>query len=92
MERKLDSKINHYIESLRLNPKKEAAVRKLIQEAGDKEIVNKLIEDLTIKPKYEFVDLGLPSGIKWATCNVGANSPEEFGLYFAWGEIEGYTA
>lgn len=41
---------------------------------------------------YEFVDLGLPSGTLWATCNVGATKPEEFGLYFAWGETEGYTA
>ena len=32
------------------------------------------------------VDLGLPSGTLWATCNVGANSPEEYGDYFAWGE------
>ena len=37
---------------------------------------------------YEYVDLGLPSGLKWATCNVGANSPEEYGYYFAWGEVE----
>ena len=36
----------------------------------------------------EYVDLGLPSGLKWATCNVGANSPEEYGDYFAWGETE----
>ena len=34
------------------------------------------------------VDLGLPSGTLWATCNVGANSPEEYGDYFAWGEIQ----
>lgn len=34
---------------------------------------------------HEYVDLGLPSGLKWATCNVGANSPEEYGDYFAWG-------
>ena len=34
-----------------------------------------------------YVDLGLPSGTLWATCNVGANSPEEYGDYFAWGEI-----
>ena len=45
-----------------------------------------------IKIEYEYVDLGLPSGLKWATCNVGANSPEEYGLYFAWGETTGYTA
>ncbi|MBQ9560471.1 MAG: Ig-like domain-containing protein [Bacteroidaceae bacterium] len=35
---------------------------------------------------YDFVDLGLPSGTLWATCNVGATSPEQFGNYFAWGE------
>ena len=35
---------------------------------------------------HAWVDLGLPSGLKWATCNVGANSPEEYGDYFAWGE------
>lgn len=40
---------------------------------------------------YEWVDLGLPSGLKWATCNVGATKPEEYGLYFAWGETEGYS-
>ena len=38
------------------------------------------------------VDLGLPSGLLWATCNVGATSPEQAGLYFAWGETTGYTA
>lgn len=32
------------------------------------------------------VDLGLPSGVKWANCNVGASSPEGFGGYYAWGE------
>ncbi|MBO5718598.1 MAG: InlB B-repeat-containing protein, partial [Bacteroidales bacterium] len=35
---------------------------------------------------HEWVDLGLPSGLKWATCNVGANTPEGYGDYFAWGE------
>ena len=35
---------------------------------------------------HDYVDLGLPSGLKWATCNVGANTPEEYGDYFAWGE------
>lgn len=37
---------------------------------------------------YEYVDLGLPSGLKWATQNVGASSPTESGNYYAWGEIE----
>lgn len=35
---------------------------------------------------YEYVDLALPSGLKWATMNVGANAPEEKGYYFGWGE------
>ncbi len=52
--------------------------------------------DVSIKKKtidngvlngYEYVDLGLPSGLKWATMNVGASSPEDYGTYFAWGEI-----
>ena len=38
--------------------------------------------------EHDYVDLGLPSGTLWATCNVGANSPEEYGDYFAWGETE----
>lgn len=37
---------------------------------------------------HEFVDLGLPSGLKWAAYNVGAESPEQSGDYFAWGEVE----
>ena len=36
---------------------------------------------------HEWVDLGLPSGLKWATCNVGASSPEDIGKYFIWGEV-----
>ena len=42
---------------------------------------------VTVKPAgHEFVDLGL--SVKWATCNIGAESPEEYGDYFAWGETE----
>ena len=37
---------------------------------------------------HDYIDLGLPSGTLWATCNVGANTPEEYGDYFAWGETE----
>ena len=36
---------------------------------------------------HDYVDLGLPSGTLWATCNVGATTPEGYGDYFAWGEI-----
>ena len=37
---------------------------------------------------HEYVDLGLPSGLLWATCNVGATKPGGYGDYFAWGETE----
>lgn len=52
----------------------------------------KYLEDqLYVINGHRYVDLGLPSGTKWATCNVGANSPEEYGNYYAWGEIETQT-
>lgn len=35
----------------------------------------------------DYVDMGLPSGTLWATCNLGASSPEEYGDYYTWGEI-----
>ena len=41
---------------------------------------------------YEYVDLGLPSQLKWAKCNIGAATEEEAGLYFQWGDTQGYTA
>jgi hypothetical protein len=34
------------------------------------------------------IDLGLPSGTKWACCNVGASTPEQYGNYYAWGETQ----
>jgi uncharacterized protein YjdB len=44
--------------------------------------------NLSKPDSVEAVDLGLPSGLKWASCNVGATKPEEYGAYFAWGETE----
>lgn len=40
---------------------------------------------------HDYVDLGLPSGLKWATCNVGATSPSEYGNYYEWGETKTNT-
>lgn len=39
----------------------------------------------------DFVDLGLPSGTLWMKCNIGANSETDYGLYFQWGDVIGYT-
>lgn len=51
-----------------------------------------IVADITLyaqwAEKFEAVDLGLSSGLKWATYNVGATSPEEYGNYYAWGETE----
>jgi hypothetical protein len=44
--------------------------------------------EVMMPDEHEYVDLGLPSGLLWATCNVGANAPEEYGDYFAWGETQ----
>ena len=41
---------------------------------------------------HAYVDLGLPSGTLWATCNIGASKPEDYGDYFAWGETTGYNS
>ncbi len=51
-------------------------------------LVAKFERRKTIKDGHEYVDLGLPSGIKWAAYNVGATKPEEYGGYYAWGETE----
>ena len=40
-----------------------------------------------VNETQDYVDLGLPSGLKWAKCNVGAKTPTEFGKYFRWGEV-----
>ena len=39
---------------------------------------------------FKYVDLGLPSGTMWATCNVGATRPEDSGLLFQFGRVDGY--
>ena len=57
----------------------------------DKELANNNNDHRSyngINNGYEYADLGLPSGTKWATCNVGATKPEEYGGYYAWGETE----
>lgn len=48
-------------------------------------VAKEVVEDCT-ENGHDYVDLGL--SVKWATCNVGADSPEDYGDYFAWGETE----
>lgn len=51
-------------------------------------VIDIILDSAAIYGGHEWVDLGLPSGTLWATCNVGANSPQEYGDYFAWGETK----
>lgn len=49
--------------------------------------VNRKEQEAILQPTQgEFIDLGLPSGILWASCNIGAKEPEKYGQYYAWGE------
>ena len=51
-------------------------------------LIDIILLDELPQDDHEWVDLGLPSGTLWATCNVGADNPEDYGDYFAWGETE----
>ena len=53
-------------------------------------ILNTTTDNVTID--YSYVDLGLPSGLKWATRNIGATSETDYGDYFMWGSTEPNTA
>ena len=48
------------------------------------------VDDEDYYGNHNYVDLGLPGGVLWATCNIGADRPEDWGRYFARGETEGY--
>ena len=60
---------------------------------GGGESIDVAFEDVKIMQLangHEYVDLGLPSGTMWATCNVGADKPEDSGLLFQFGRVDGY--
>ena len=54
-------------------------------------VINIILGKDEPEDNHEYVDLGLPSGTLWATCNIGATKPEECGQYFAWGDTKGYA-
>lgn len=71
----------------RLEAEKREVDRLLEERRTKKEVIiaNEKVTKGTISD-HDYVDLGL--SVKWATCNVGANSPHEYGDYFAWSEVE----
>ena len=60
----------------------------LKSKSGNETILNEAVSHGGSLNGHYYVDLGLPSGTLWATCNVGASTPEEYGDYFAWGETK----
>lgn len=78
------SKVNFDV--LTANGKYYTGGANAIVEAGKKYILTLKVTEQTA-PSYEAVDLGLPSGTKWANMNVGATTETDFGNFFAWGEI-----
>ena len=84
---KLITEMNAFASDRRLDKAREKANEVLALNPDDK-----AAQAMSIIPTegeingHEWVDLGLPSGLKWATCNVGASSPIDPGNYFAWGE------
>lgn len=61
-------------------------VRAVCENSGNNDYFQNVFQKSGVEEGYDYVDLGLPSGTKWATCNVGASSKLDFGDYFAWGE------
>ena len=78
-----DSYAEYYIEDNKLYVR--GMIAGIVTLFGRLEEVSKSCE-VEIVEYHEYVDLGLPSGLKWATCNVGAENPEDYGDYYAWGE------
>lgn len=55
------------------------------------DITDKSISMIDYNNNIQLIDIGLPSGNLWADRNIGADSPEQKGLYFAWGETDGFS-
>lgn len=57
-----------------------------INEGDDNSVSDTIVDHSESLYGHDCVDLGLPSGTLWATCNLGADKPEDVGNYYAWGE------
>ena len=74
----------------------EAERRKAEEKAKIEEAKQKKVEEKRLRTEalngtangHKYIDLGLPSGLKWASCNIGTTKPEGDGKYFSWGEAK----
>ena len=78
--------MKHLIETTGLNSLGNAEYDRLILDSTKNEIIYR--GGVT----YEYVDLGLPSGLKWAKCNIGVENETDYGDYFMWGSTTPNTA
>ena len=78
----------NYLVDVDLYPAADVDGNGVIGIADVVELIDMLLQAEVPQDDHEWVDLGLPSGTLWATCNVGADKPEDYGDYFAWGETE----
>lgn len=83
-----DSNYANYSQSI--NTKDELTPNYNYAYSHDSDIENigfRVVRYVSDAPGYEYEDFELPSGLLWATCNVGADNPYDYGDYFAWGEV-----
>ena len=88
---KIETEIRAKLEAEAKAKAEEEAKAKAEEEARAKateDVKSKEKSKAEVKLQDEYIDLNLPSGTKWATCNMGASTPEECGDYFAWGELD----
>lgn len=76
----------HQSSSTTKSPKRNSQQPQQVQEQPIQQVQQPPKPTTGVINGHEWVDLGLPSRLKWATCNVGAYSPSEYGSYYAWGE------
>ena len=81
--------MKHLIETTDLNSLPKVLYDRLILDSTKNEIVYRGGVNTN---GHSYVDLGLPSGLKWAKCNVGATSETDYGDYFMWGSTTPNTA
>jgi hypothetical protein len=84
-----DGKIKEWIKSSVIDITDDEILALFASEDGYNLIVLKKVDISNIS--YEEVDLGLKSGLKWANKNIGAQTVEDYGTYFSWGNTDGYT-
>ena len=76
--------------TIQANASGEAEVTVTDDNTGEKKAITIIVRGHRCPDENHphMIDLGLPSGTKWACCNVGAHAPEDYGGHFAWGETE----